>query len=106
MFAIDKLGNIKLTRGDSMSLSVSLERDGAEYELDPSDVVTFSMKESYDDALPVLSKTLSDGELTLVPTDTSGLDIGTYYYNMRITYADGTVDTFIAERTFEVGPNA
>lgn len=106
MFDIDKLDNIKLTRGDSMTLQVALYRDGELYEPDPLDVISFTVRKEYTDETAAIAKNLVAGELSLAPADTASLDIGVYHYDMKITFADGSVDTFLAEKTFEVGPNA
>jgi uncharacterized membrane protein YkoI len=41
--------------------------------------------------------------LTIEPEDTQDLDFGTYVYDIQITLADGTVDTFIADAKFNIG---
>lgn len=56
MFDIDKLDNIKLTRGDSMTLQVALYRDGELYEPDPLDVISFSVRKEYTDDTAAISK--------------------------------------------------
>ena len=41
--------------------------------------------------------------LRLDPSDTKELDYGEYWYDIELTYADGRVDTFIADATIELG---
>lgn len=99
--------NITLTRGDTLQLKVSLyNQDGTEYEPASGDVIRFAMKKNYTDAEPLLNITIPNDTLmlTLQPADTSQLDFGPYVYDLEITKADGTVDTFIAEASFVLAP--
>ena len=88
---------ITTTRGDTFMCEFPLLIDGEEYELQEGDKVRFAAKEAWDDAEPCICKDLDGYVLTLDPEDTKGLDFGTYYYDVQITFADGTVTTYISK---------
>ena len=98
--------NITLTRGDTLKVQLSLYKNGAEYTPEAGDVIRFAMKKTYGDALPILNKTIPNETLmlTIDPNDTKTLEFGQYVYDIEITEADGTVDTFIAEAAFNIAP--
>lgn len=88
---------ITLTRGDTFPCAVSiLNPDGTPYEMQSGDAVRFMLSEQAGGPT-ILSKTLVGGAFQLDPADTNGLDFGTYFFDVQMTFADGTVDTFIAE---------
>lgn len=97
---------ISLDRGDSFTTTVTIMKDDEVYEPAQGDTVTFTMKKEYTDDTPAIQKTLSNSDLVLSldPTDTATLEPGEYHYGIKITYADGSVDTFI-KNIFEVLPN-
>ena len=91
---------ITLTRGDSLTLLVSLKKDGSDYEIQEGDSIRFAMSKYYlgeegyelikEKAIPTDSL-----ELTLSADDTS-VEPREYNYDIQMTHADGTVDTFIS----------
>lgn len=92
--------SITMTRGDTARVQVSIQNpDGTEYKPTRGDSVRFAMKESYDDAEPLLLKRIPIGTMELVidPADTKPLDFGKYVYDIELTQADGTVNTFITK---------
>ncbi len=99
--------NIILTRGDTLKLTVALyNADGTTYTPDPADTIRFAMKKEYSDANPILNITIPNETLilTINPNDTKTLEFGQYVYDIEITKADGTVDTFICEAAFTIAP--
>ena len=113
MLKIDAKNNITLTRGDTLTLTVTLL-----HEVDPVPPATEPTIEPYDPtADDVIRFAVSKGykggngyELKLskeIPHDTltftclaseTALDYGTYNYDVEITHDDGTVDTFISAK--------
>ena len=95
---------IELTRGDTLNVYVKMCRKGEEYTPKAGDVMRFAMKKHYQDAEPVIEKIIPNDTqvLTLEPEDTKALKFGEYVYDIELTFADGTVDTFIAKATFVV----
>lgn len=106
---------IYLTRGDSMTLTVSItDSDGNAYTPVSTDTIRFALKHNkytmgnkdFSDAAPLLTKSISYStlELTLDPDDTADLDFGVYAYDIELTDGDGNVDTFIPPTEFHICP--
>lgn len=98
---------ITITKGDDATIAVQIfDSDGSEYVPRTGDKVRFAMKKNYSDAEPVLVKDIpiSTMELILKPADTKNLESGPvrgkYKYDIELTKADGTVDTFIPRADF------
>lgn len=102
---------ITMTRGDSVSIKVTCmqntDEGPVEYAPQEGDTVRFAMKNSklnparsqYKDAAPLITKAIDNEDmlLKLEPSDTKTLGFGIYDFDIQITLADGTVDTFIPE---------
>lgn len=106
--SIEVIGNkITMTRGDTLRALVGITIDGEPYTPASADAVRFALKHStlnasqteYKDVDPLVLKTIPTETmiLELVPGDTKGLGFGRYDYDIQITFADGTVDTFISD---------
>ena len=98
-----KGNTIYLTRGDSFRAIVGIyNADGTDYVPEEGDVVRFALKHTVLSSEPILVKVLDNNDLLLSinPSDTEGLQFGTYVYDIEITKADGTVDTFITPSPF------
>lgn len=99
---------IELTKGDTLQAQVTIlqkDKPGDEptpYTPKEGDVVRFAMKKYYTDPEPVIIKNIPNSTLllTLSPEETKQLPVGEYVYDIEITMADGTVDTFIAKARF------
>lgn len=114
---------IMMTRGDTLRCRVTpyvLTRDeqgvvtGREpYEPVTGDRIRFAVKhvtmkagKQYKDSEPLILKEISIDNLILQldPADTKELDFDTYVYDIEITYADGSVYTFITTEDFILTP--
>lgn len=107
---------ITMTRGDTLVVDVEMESrvDGQPYIPVEGDSIRFALKTpkmtggrtEYKDPEPLILKDIpiNTCQLVLQPLDTKGLGFGTYVYDIEITMADGTVDTFIAEATLILSP--
>lgn len=97
---------ISLTRGDSMIVTIDLKNNcGEAWVPEPGDSVRFVMKSPQAlDSEPLIEKSIStiDMALRLVPADTKQLAVGSYVYDVEVTFADGFVDTVINKETFKV----
>ncbi len=101
MLEIDDRNNIVLTRGDTMTLTVGLKKDGQPYAPVEGDTLRFACSEGYEGdpeyrliyeaAVPTNTLTF-----TMPATETKKLSYKTYNYDVQITHGDGTVDTFIS----------
>lgn len=99
---------ITLTRGDTLRLNVEIMKDGEAYKPVAGDSVRFALKRKdmvrsdgyseFADETPLILKEVPIDTmiLTIEPSDTKDLGFGKYAYDIEITFADGTVDTFIA----------
>lgn len=105
-----KGNTITLTRGDTLRVFVSMEKDGQEYIPETGDSVRFALKHrtmnssksEYEDQNPLIYKDIPIDTmiLQLDPEDTKPFGFGKYVYDIEITFADGTVDTFITAAPF------
>lgn len=118
MFKIDDENKITLTRGDTARATVAIMEKAGECDLVPyvpqeGDVITFAVKRNeyigvrythLKDAEPLIKKTVPIDTMTLelTPEDTKDLGFGTYLYDIEITMADGTVDTFIEDALLDI----
>lgn len=109
MYKIDK-NTIYLTRGDTFSASVGIKRNGAPYTPVAGDTIRFALKRDtlnhdkteYLDKKPLIVKEIPINTmvLRLESEDTKDFRFGTYAYDIQITMADGTVDTFISDKLY------
>lgn len=90
--------NIKLTRGDSAMLSVTL--DG--YEMQDGDTLTLSVKVDPSKTEYLLQLTAEDMTFTFLPETTAGLAFGAYRYDIQLTTAAGEVYTVIPVSSFTI----
>lgn len=109
-----KKQKIKMTRGDTLKIQISLYKNDEIYTPNEEDQIRFALKRNiinddnsgYIDDEPLILKTVPNDTmiLKLDPEDTKQLPFGTYVYDMQITFSDGSVDTFITPTEFELTP--
>ena len=109
-FSVNKRTEIKLTRGDTLRVSVGITKDGQPYTPQEGEVVRFALKPptlnaretEYVQPDPLILKVIPNDTmlLELDPADTKSLGFGEYEYDIEITLLDGTVDTFITATKF------
>lgn len=104
---------ILMTRGDTLRLKVTIYQDDAIYEPQDKDTVRFAMRPAAlnvsktafrNDVVVMKDIPIDTLVLELEPSDTKKLQFGTYMYDIQLTMADGTVDTFIHEATLKLLP--
>lgn len=98
---------ITMTRGDTLVVLVSMYRGETAYTPAEGDSISFALKRpamtpnrgSFLDAEPLITKAIPNDtlQLRLDPADTKTLAFGEYVYDIEITFADESVDTFIAD---------
>ena len=103
---------IKMTRGDTLIVQVSIQKNGETYAPQEGAKVRFALKRNklksdrsgYADEEPLILKDIPTDTLvlTLDPVDTKPLPFDTYVYDIEIEFADGAVDTFIDKATFKL----
>lgn len=107
MINIDSYYNIEMTRGDSLTLELSLTKNNEAYTPEAGDVIRFAMAKTYKDTRGyelLIEKVINheDMLLRLDPQDTATLNYGKYVYDLQITYADGTVETFANKKQLKL----
>lgn len=113
MLKIDANNNIVLTRGDTLTLTVTLLQEVAPvppateptwvpYVPVEGDVIRFAVSKGYKGEPGYelkFSITVPNDTLTFTCTSLqTSLDNRDYNYDVEITHADGTVDTFISAK--------
>lgn len=95
---------IEIVRGDSELFQVGISVNGEDYTPVTGDVIRFAMKRK-ESRYPLIEKEIPHDtmQLHIDPDDTNGLPFGTYVYDMQITFADGTVKTFVRQSPFIIG---
>lgn len=102
MFMIDNL-NITITRGDTATMELTFEGDAPE----SGDTVAMALKTGVNKQAPIWEKSGSPDSEGVVRFDigvgdTAGLPFGTYWWDLRVFYADGQVTTPFAPRRFVI----
>ena len=91
--------NIKLTRGDSATLAVSLQG----YDMQDGDTLTLSCKVDPSKTAYLFQLTAdADNTFTFLPSTTEELDFGAYRYDIQLTTANDEVYTVIPVSSFTV----
>ena len=100
--------DITLTRGDTMRLQVTMTLNGDPYTPVDGDTLRAAVKHpwlnpsqsDYVEREPLIIKQIPTSTLLweLQPEDTKTLGFGPYDYDIQLTFADGTVDTFLTGR--------
>ncbi len=95
---------ISMTRGDTAKILLTLTQyNDTPYEPVEGDAIRFALKKNYTDVRTLLKIDIPT-ELPLIlhikPSDTKKLPYGSYKYDIQLSRADGTIDTFIERATF------
>lgn len=105
MLSVSKSGEIKLTRGDTAYLTITptkkVDEEKQPYSIKADDVVTFTVKQDYEDDEPMIEKKITGGDtFHIEPKDTKEFAFGKYVYDVQITTADGDNFTVIDDKPF------
>ena len=93
--------NIVIIRGDSGAFTISIaDTNGSPVALTDGDVLTFTLRRTPRSSTIVLQKTITDGTLTINPSDTQDMPFGSYVYDVELKRADGYTDTIISPHEF------
>lgn len=107
MLYVNSDGCIRLTRGDTARLTVSIvnELTDSDYIIGESDVLVLTVKKSVKDSAPLFQKTEVGSTIFRIdPVDTNSLGFGKYKYDVQLTTANGEVYTIIEPNIFEILP--
>ena len=97
---------ISMTRGDTVIAEVGISNpDGTPYEMQDGDSLRFKCTDVPGGAVLIV-KDVTSGTLRLDPDDTNCLPFGGYFFDVQMTFANGTVDTVIPEGTLVIDDEA
>lgn len=105
MLYIESNGTIRLTRGDTARLTVSITNTigGQPYEIADDDTLTLSVKKNVNEPEPTIQKVIVGSDtFHIEPNDTNGLAFAKYKYDVQLTTASGDVFTVIEPSIFEL----
>lgn len=105
MFSIEKNGAIRLTRGDTQYINVSItnQSTGEQYQIQQNDTIRFTVKKSVTDRNFIFQKVLTGSQdIVINPEDTSEMLFQKYKYDVELTTGEGDVFTVIGPADFEV----
>nr|DAN19122.1 MAG TPA: hypothetical protein [Caudoviricetes sp.] len=89
------MNDITMTKGDDASFDVSISYNDKckPYVMQQGDVLTFTVKKAVADETATIEKTLTELKLVIAAADTQELEVGSYKYDLQMTFADGRVQT-------------
>lgn len=94
--------DIILTRGDTLTLTVSLMKDGDPYTPEEADVIRLACSKSWlgnaGYSLMFEAVIPNDTLTVTIPATATKIPEGAYNYDVEITHDDGCVDTVISGR--------
>ncbi len=102
--------NISMIRGDSEAIKVSCRNEsGVDFHFAEGDIVYFTVKRSTYTEEKIIQKIVTEftegvALINISPKDTRELTIGTYYYDIQLNRANGTVKTIIPPSKFTIDP--
>lgn len=90
---------IIVTKGDTIRMPIIVtNNDGTIYNVQDMDVITFHLKENYEDEECLIETQIDNDDLMLVVSheDTSKLEIGkTYVFELKVKKENDDVSTFM-----------
>lgn len=96
-----KNGNIFLTRGDTLTLEISLTTDGSPYLIQLGDTFYLTIRKS--DETVILEQTQTGSATFSIGTDdTDDIPLGKYLYSITVIFESGDRATPIANKIFEL----
>ena len=105
MLNVNSDGTIKLTRGDTARLEITIKNSLTEevYDMAPDDILSFTIKKSVKDETALVHKECKGtNTFHIEPKDTAALSFRKYFYDVQLTRANGDVYTVIVPTTFEI----
>lgn len=101
---IDSRNNIKMTRGDSETITVSCKA----IPFAQDDQITFTVRKTAVSKDKLIEKVITEFEdgkalIEIASEDTADLKFGSYLYDIQLKRADGTITTLIGPAAFGIG---
>ena len=107
MLQIETDGSIKLTRGDTARLTITIEDMIANepYIIEENDTLTLTIKKTVKDKDALLTKQIKGSNVfSILPSDTKYMDFGKYKYDVQLEKENGDVYTIIEPSSFRLLP--
>lgn len=105
MLYVENNDEIRLTRGDTARLTVSIidEPTQTEHVLNKDDILTLTVKKRAKDSEHLMQKvSTGSNSFHIEPSDTSNLNFGTYVYDVQLNKASGDVYTIVEPAPFVI----
>ena len=100
--------NISMIRGDTETIKISVhDTQGDGVPLEDGDTLYFTVKTSVGTEKKEMQKVMTEFQdgiayINILPSDTKPMKAKSYYYDIQLTRADGTVKTIIPPSRFTV----
>lgn len=103
MLYVNSDGTIRLTRGDTARLTVSIANDLTQesYAMSKGDSLTLTVKVRSKEFV-FQKKVLGSNSFIIDPSDTKDASFGKYKYDVQLNTESGDVYTIIEPSTFEI----
>lgn len=99
---------IAVTRSDSVSFNITLNKNGNAVGFEQGDTVYFTVKRYAGSDKKEISKKVTEFDdngaavFSLVPEDTKNMNPGSYVYDVQYTDAEGNITTIIRPSCFHL----
>jgi hypothetical protein len=103
MFAIDNNNDIRISKGETVSLNVPLTNpDKTQYTMTGNDTLVLSIKKSVDDNETVAQFTSNTNKIDIPHTGTNSLSTGLYKYDILLITGSGDYFYIVEPHIFEI----
>lgn len=103
LFEIDDLMNISIARGYGVTFPLGIQKaDSSEYDMLPTDVLTFTVRNSVNSQTNIFQITSNVKSITLPSSVTANVNYGVYKYDITLTH-EGWIETIVTAKNFTIG---
>lgn len=103
LFEIDDIGNINIARGYGVTFPVGIRNaDTSDYNMLPTDVLTFTVRNSINSQTNIFQVTSNEKSITLPSSATANVNYGVYKYDITLNH-NGWVETIVTPKNFTIG---
>lgn len=103
LFEIDDIGNISIARGYGVTFPVGIRNaDTSDYNMLPTDVLTFTVRNSINSQTNIFQVTSNEKSITLPSSATANVNYGVYKYDITLNH-NGWVETIVTPKNFTIG---
>jgi hypothetical protein len=103
LFEIDDIGNINIARGYGVTFPVGIRNaDTSDYNMLPTDVLTFTVRNSINSQTNIFQVTSNEKNITLPSSATANVNYGVYKYDITLNH-NGWVETIVTPKNFTIG---